>query len=259
MINGKDLAPAGCKYLGTPYNKMDCQAFVEKCLSDCGINKNLAGSNAWYREVLNHGWVGSLEECRKQKGEIPPGAFLFILKQDGNEPPKYHGDGIGNASHIGIYSGLSGRQMCEIGNASEGYNFGSGAIHSSSSRGYVCTSEFNGNSIPGGWNRVGLWDQINYGGDAVEAWKGRVVDGNLNLRVEPSTSSVRIAIIPDGTILTVTDETIDGSWGKTSYDGKTGWVMTRYLEEIKPDDGMILVSREDLQKCYDLIGNMLRG
>ena len=258
MINAAEVAKSGCKYLGTPYNKMDCQAFVEQCLKDCGINKNLSGSNAWYREVMAHGWVGSPEECEKVYGSIPPGAFLFILKPSGDEPAKYHGDGIGNASHIGIYTGMSGREMCEIGGASEGYNFGNGAIHSSSSRGYVCTSEFNGHSISGGWNRVGLWDRIDFGGGAsMEPWKGRVVDGKLNLRSEPSTSAVRIAQIPEGTVLTVTDETTDGSWGRVSYDGKNGWVMTKYLEIVTPEDGMITVNREELQRVYDAIGDML--
>ena len=46
MINGKDLGEAGFRYLGVPYSKMDCQAFVEQCLRDCGLDMNLAGSNA---------------------------------------------------------------------------------------------------------------------------------------------------------------------------------------------------------------------
>ena len=40
---------------------------------------------------------------------------------------------------------------------------GSGAIHSSSSKGCVATSNFSGKSIDGGWNRVGLWNAISYG------------------------------------------------------------------------------------------------
>ena len=78
---------------------------------------------------------------------IPNGAFLFILEQDGGEPAKYRADGIGNASHMGIKTGI-----------------GEGAIHSSKSRGCVCTSVFRDKSINGGWNRVGLWDAIDYGG-----------------------------------------------------------------------------------------------
>ena len=90
---------AGIPYLGSSYTTMDCQEFVEKTLRKTGIYKNLPGSNAWYREMT---WTGSPEECKRRFGSIPKGSFLFILEQDGKEPAKYRGDGIGNASHIGI-------------------------------------------------------------------------------------------------------------------------------------------------------------
>lgn len=145
MINGKNLAEAGFRYLGVSYSQMDCQAFVEQCLRDCGLEKNLAGSNAWFREVSHNGAVLTPEECVRQFGCVPAGAFLFILTQDGGEPAKYHGDGLGNASHIGIATGR-----------------GEGAIHSSASRGCVAESKFRGKTIHGGWNRVGLWNRVAY-------------------------------------------------------------------------------------------------
>lgn len=147
MIDGNKLGDVGFKYLGTPYSVMDCQAFVEKCLSDCGERKDLAGSNAWFREVHNNGVIYTPEECVRQLGTVPPGAFLFILKNDGGEPAKYKPDGLGNASHIGIVTMPRGE----------------GAIHSSSSRGMVCESKFAGKTIKnGGWNRVGLWNRVEY-------------------------------------------------------------------------------------------------
>ena len=146
MVYGKKLAEAGVKYLGVSYSKMDCQAFVEQCLRDCGLEKNLAGSNAWYREVAAHGAVMTPEECVERLGFVPAGAFLFILEQDGKEPAKYRKDGLGNASHMGIVTGQ-----------------GEGAIHSSASRGYVTESRFQNKTVRnGGWNRVGLWDQISF-------------------------------------------------------------------------------------------------
>ena len=140
---GEELVKAGDSYLGRKYTEMDCQAFVERCLRDMGINLNLAGSNAWYRKMT---WVGSPEECKKEFGGIPVGAFLFILETDGKEPEKYRKDGIGNASHMGIKTGR-----------------GDGAIHSSKSRGCVATSVFRDRTINGGWNRIGLWDALDYG------------------------------------------------------------------------------------------------
>ena len=249
MATGEELAKIGFKYIGVSYSTMDCQAFVEKCLSDCGIRKDLAGSNAWYRFIMQNGWVGTPEECKALFGFIPVGAFLFIWKKDG-EPEKYRGDGIGNLSHIGIYTGK-----------------GEGAINSSSFRGCVCESKFKGKSINGGWNRVGLWKVIDYG-EAVNRilngggtkpvevkYQAKVVGGGLNLRADKSTSSERLAQIPDGAIVSVTEE--DGAWSKTSYNGKTGWVLATYLEKIKQDEGDIVVSRKELESIYNIIGDWL--
>ena len=140
MIDGNKIGAVGFEKLGTPYSEMDCQAFVEWCLRQCGLKKDLAGSNAWYREVLRNGWAGSPEECVKQYGKVPAGAFLFIHALDGGEEQRGYHDGLGNASHIGIVTGQ-----------------GEGAIHSSASRGCVAESKFRGKTISGGWNKVGLW------------------------------------------------------------------------------------------------------
>lgn len=147
IVDGNKLGNAGYNYLGVPYKQLDCQAFVERCLADCGLRMDLAGSNAWYREVRKNGWTGTPEECTAIYGGVPTGAFLFILLHDGGEPEKYKPDGLGNASHIGICTGTRGE----------------GAIHSSSSRGCVCESKFKGRTIPnGGWNMVGLWNSVDY-------------------------------------------------------------------------------------------------
>ena len=57
-VKASFAAQQGEKYLGTPYSEMDCQAFVEACLRDAGINLDLAGSNAWYRKM---DWTGTPE------------------------------------------------------------------------------------------------------------------------------------------------------------------------------------------------------
>ena len=59
-------------------------------------------------------------------------------------------------------------------------------------------------------------------------------DGGLRLREKPTTSSKQLAMIPDGTIVSITETVkIDGAtsnawWGKTTYDGKTGWISLDY-------------------------------
>ena len=244
MVPASELAKAGFKYLGIPYSTLDCQAFVERCLADCGLKKNLPGSNAWYREMS---WTGSPEECRKVHGQIPAGAFLFIVSHDGKEPDKYKADGRGNASHIGIVTGT-----------------GEGAIHSSASRGCVAESEFNGKTIPnGGWNMIGLWDKIDYGldsgGDA--GMQTAIVcsanGGAVNFREEPRKEAAVIDRLPYGTVVELLD--YGSTWSRIRYRGRSGYMMSEFLmlDDSGDDGDMIQVSRVELQKIYDKIGGLL--
>lgn len=129
---------------GITYQEMDCQAFMEACLKAIGIRADWKGSNAMYRDMV---WVGTPEACREKFGRIPVGAWLYIWADDGGEVARGYRDGLGNASHVGVYTGQ-----------------GLGAVHSSASRGMVCESKFAGKTIPnGGWNRVGLCKLLDYG------------------------------------------------------------------------------------------------
>ena len=237
MVKATELAKVGFQYLGVPYSKMDCQAFVEKCLSDCGIKKDLAGSNTWYRFLMQNGWVGTPEECKALFGSIPVGAFLFILKRDGKEPAKYQKDGIGNASHIGIYTAT-----------------GKGAINSSYTNGCVCESKFAGKSISGGWNRVGLWKIIDYGdvvnailnGDSSSGDGGKgegmyatvvlpkdATGNTVNLRASKAmrdgkATGALLDKVPVGATVEILSD--EGRWCHVKYNGLTGWMMSNYLE-----------------------------
>lgn len=95
------------KYTGVPYSKLDCQAFVEKVLADCGIRKpdgtvyNWRGSNHMWREALS--WKGTIADCIKEFGDIPEGAWAFCISHDGGEVARGYHDDEGNAYHVGIY------------------------------------------------------------------------------------------------------------------------------------------------------------
>lgn len=234
MVSAETVSLQGEKYIGTPYSKMDCQGFVERCLADAGIRKDLAGSNAWYRFVRKNGWVGSPEECKKRFGSIPKGAFLFILKHDGGETARGYNDGLGNASHIGLYTGR-----------------GQGAMHSSSSRGCVCESTFAGKTIRnGGWNTVGLWKELDYGQHINALLTGTeevkemtamiettmegaatVTSTNgkpVRVRTKPSTKSGIVTSLPSGTAVEVLET--NGDWCRIAY-AQTGWMMKQFLSK----------------------------
>ena len=96
-------------YRGIPYEKLDCQGFVEEVLKDCGVRKsdgnpyNWRGSNSMWRNFIQ--WRGTIEECRKKFGCIPKGAFMFLVAHDGGEVEKGYHDSLGNAKHVGLYIG----------------------------------------------------------------------------------------------------------------------------------------------------------
>lgn len=235
------LSWAGDKYLGRSYSEMDCQEFMERCMEDVGYRRDLAGSNAWYRAMT---WTGTPEECVRVFGEVPKGAFLFILAQDGKEPEKYRKDGIGNASHIGMKTGRN-----------------DGAIHSSSSRGKVATSVFKDKSIKnGGWNRVGLLDVFDYGksvnwilehigigqdpdpgvedpDEGGTRMQGKVVaenGGTVKLRRKPSTKCGTYWDIPVGTDLEILEQ--GDEWSHCVAGGRVGWMKNEFVEVIGSGD-----------------------
>ena len=113
QTTGKAMAEQAVSgnYVGTAYSKLDCQGFVEQVLKDLGVRKpdgspyNWRGSNSMWRNYIK--WKGTIAECRKEFGEIPQGAFLFLLKWDGGEEDRGYHDGLGNASHVGLYLGTS--------------------------------------------------------------------------------------------------------------------------------------------------------
>lgn len=91
-------------YIGTPYSTLDCQAFVERVLKDCGYSYNWRGSNHMWRDALK--WKGSLEEYKATYGtDIIPGVWVFGWRDDGGEVARGYKDGEGNAYHVGIYIG----------------------------------------------------------------------------------------------------------------------------------------------------------
>jgi len=57
--------------------------------------------------------------------------------------------------------------------------------------------------------------------------------GNLNLRMDPSTSSKSLALIPNGTKIEIVDQTSTKGWYKAVYNGIIGWVSSDYVSISK--------------------------
>lgn len=224
LLSHANLSPIPYVANGHTLAGMDCQGMAEYLLVQCGVpygECNRAGSNSHIRECV---WVGTPEECVEQFGSVPEGAWLFIVNADGGEPEKYRGDGVGNASHMGVYLA------------------GSVAIHASASRGQVAESQFYGKTVPnGGWNMVGLCQWVDYGLDtafvAHETSEGRtayVISENgkaVHLRRDPSTTKPYLDNINVGMPVEVISTSMaDGmEWAKIRVAGRTGYMQTKFL------------------------------
>ena len=75
--------------------------------------------------------------------------------------------------------------------------------------------------------------------------------GPLNLRASTSTSSSLLGTIPNNTTIDVT--AVNASWYQTTYNGKTGFVMSKYLTS----DSSSTPNREKLQAIYNSLKEIL--
>lgn len=94
-----NVAKSG-NYIGIPYSKLDCQAFVERVLNDAGMKIiNYRGSNHMWRSLVYD------RELISEAIDFFPGMLVFTLKYDGGETKRGYHDDLGNAVHVGIYIG----------------------------------------------------------------------------------------------------------------------------------------------------------
>ena len=133
------------------YSALDCQAFVEKCINDCGGSLRAAGSNDMVR---NHcAWLGTLENARAE-GKLVPGVGLLIHEDsEAVLPAKYRGDGLGDFSHVGLYVGANALTDADRNGQSRRCD----AAHSSASMGRVA-----GSTLANGWTHVMLFREVAY-------------------------------------------------------------------------------------------------
>lgn len=82
--------------------------------------------------------------------------------------------------------------------------------------------------------------------------------GSVNMRTKPSTDAKLVCRVPNGSKVTI--DGTSGDWCHVNYSGNSGWMMSKFLisgETPIPDDGKITVDKAELEKVYDMIGNML--
>ena len=103
----------GYRDSGLTYEQYDCIQFVNLVRSDCGLTTLYPGTNTlWRNGTLT--WQGTIAQALNQFGSIPQSAYLFRIRPETDPhyndppeiPPQYYMDGIGNVTHVGIFTNL---------------------------------------------------------------------------------------------------------------------------------------------------------
>ena len=123
----------GFKDSGYTYQEYDCVGFTNLVRRTCGLNNLYNGTNTlWRNGTLS--WQGTIAEALTRFGTMPQGCYLFKIKPETDPtyndpaiPPQYYMDGVGNVTHVGIYTNL-GLGVMQSG------GYGGTGVHDSSYR-----------------------------------------------------------------------------------------------------------------------------
>lgn len=147
--SGEQVVAQALQFIGRKYSEMDCQAMVEAAVRACGGKMSYTGSNAMARAVEH---LVPLSQAQKEGLRV--GAALFIHEDGGSYPQKYHADGLGNFSHVGLYAGENALEDVDKNGKKRVCN----VVHSSASMGRVA-----GSTLRNGWTHVGYFREIDCG------------------------------------------------------------------------------------------------
>jgi len=111
-----------------------------------------------------------------------------------------------------------------------------------------CAWSHNGNNVQqysniDNYNCAQLWKPVaakaSSGNVSFQPWQGRITaKTGLNMRKSASSSAAKVTAIPKNTVVTITAE--QNGWGKTSYNGKSGWVSLDYVQKISFDNVIVV-------------------
>lgn len=136
VVTGEQFAETAYSFRdsGYTYQQYDCIGFTNLVRRTLGLSNLYPGTNTlWRNGTLS--WQGTIAEATAAFGEMPQGAYLFRIKEESdptyNDPPipsQYYMDGIGNVTHVGIYTDM-GLGVMQSG------GYGGSGVHDSSFRG----------------------------------------------------------------------------------------------------------------------------
>ena len=254
MLNVQKMIESAEEALGWPYESpgtndsrgIDCSGLFVKIFRDQG-GSIYHGSNTIYREHCSE--TGKFTSI----SQLQPGMAVFKYKTwtdtEKDQRNRWYKKPPGNLSHIGLVVSVNPFKVIHASSA------GCVMIDTKLSKwqyyGKLKNVDYDGFNINGG----GTMSEI------VEVYAAKVIGGTLNLRASKSTKADRIEQIPNGAEVTVLKE--EDNWCKVLYNGKSGFVLKKYLEkiitEISPvnNGDYVYISRQELEKAYDILGDLL--
>lgn len=135
VVTGRQFAETAYSFKdsGYTYQEYDCVGFTNLVRRTCGLSNLYNGTNTLWRNGTL-AWQGTIAEAIALYGEKPQGCYLFRIKSEDdptyNDPPipsQYYMDGIGNVTHVGIFTNI-GQGVMQSG------GYGGSGVHESNYR-----------------------------------------------------------------------------------------------------------------------------
>ena len=202
----------------------------------------------WYRQAGSFMYHGSNTMYRQYStekgkiGQIPlvPGMAVYRWHNDGKEPARYKGDGLGNFSHVGLYIGN--------GKCIEAKGTKSGIVESNiSTWTYASKLKYTIYDLVEGQQNMNVEKQMQNNTETAVYGVVKTENGRLNLRTKPSTSAPVALRVERGTRLRIL-ETLDG-WYKVKYGNNVFYAMSEFIttdaEALKPNKYTYIITLDD--------------
>ena len=182
----------GSKWIG--HYVADCSGLFSWAFKELGGYMYHGSNTMWDQYCTSQ---GELISGRRDDGqELKPGTAVFTRNKE-----------TGKRGHVGLYVGDG--KVIEAAGTVEG----------------VTTSK-----ITGKWTEWGELKGVDYGGEPVPKGYAVVTGKQVALRQDPSTSAKVITRIATGKTVKL-EEPPPSEWDYVSYQGKTGYMMKKFLKE----------------------------
>ena len=245
-IHGYELGNDGSS------GKSDCIGLIIGALSLAGFRwPGVHGSNWAARNAMTT--PPGLRPTSPDRGGVFLGEIVYKAKSPGDYgyalPDRYKDSGdLRDYYHVGVVTGIDPLEI----------------THCTSAQGGIKEDKAINN-----WRWGGKLKYVDYDEqeepDMETPYQAKVTaeSGNtVNLRAKPDKKSTIIARAHLGETVTVLDELDE--WDQVSYQGKTGYMMTKFLRSEQdetgkePDGETVTVSRADLETWADVLEEMAR-